>query len=244
MTEASLEQNLAAARHEHLVHGREIHLQDVRGQRFCEVGLITGTNQENSIANIWNTTGACDPTPEQFDELDADTLAREHQAVRAWLNPVRHWMFDRLDVWEAGDDRAFGSITGTWMGAIDAATLMPATDRASYDPGYIYSNKTFTFGTGREVCVLDAPDGEVFIMQSVTRQWEPTLRDGDSGVLGRRLELPAGWGFRIETLDEDIEVSSNPDHLAHVLQDNLRNVYLGSDAGRAFSQLAPMDSLW
>src|SRR5262245_29885304 len=31
MTEASLEQNMAAARHEHLVPGREIHMQDMRG---------------------------------------------------------------------------------------------------------------------------------------------------------------------------------------------------------------------
>src|SRR4249920_3338966 len=98
MTEASLEQNMALARHEHLVPGREIHMQDMRGYRFCEVGLITGAGQDNAIANIWNTTGACDPTPEQFDALDADTIASENDALRAWLNPVRHWMFDRLDV--------------------------------------------------------------------------------------------------------------------------------------------------
>ena len=77
MTEPSLEQNMAAARHEHLVPGREIHMQGMRGHRFCEVGLIAGTGQDNAIANIWNTTGACDPTPEQFDALDPDTIARE-----------------------------------------------------------------------------------------------------------------------------------------------------------------------
>jgi hypothetical protein len=57
MTEPSLEQNMAAARHEHLVPGREIHMQGMRGHRFCEVGLIAGTGQDNAIANIWNTTG-------------------------------------------------------------------------------------------------------------------------------------------------------------------------------------------
>jgi hypothetical protein len=50
--EASLEQQMAAARHEHLVPGREIHVQDMRGYRFCEVGLITGDSEENAIANI------------------------------------------------------------------------------------------------------------------------------------------------------------------------------------------------
>ena len=219
-------------------------MQDMRGYRFCEVGLITGTSQDTAIANIWNTTGACDPAPEQIDALDADTIARENGALRAWLNPVRHWMFDRLDVREAGDDKTFGGITGTWTGVVGAATMMQATDRGSYDPGYIYSGNTFTFSTGSEVYLLDAPDGEVFVMQSFTRHWDPTLSEGDLAHLYRRLDLPGGWGFRAEMLEQDLVVSSNPDNLAHVLQDNLHNVYLGSDAGRAFSQLIPHDSLW
>ena len=81
MTEASLKQNLAAARNEHLVPGREIHMQDLRGHRFCEVGLITGTGQDDAVANIWNTTGASDPTPEQFDAL-RELPANSPQAAR------------------------------------------------------------------------------------------------------------------------------------------------------------------
>jgi hypothetical protein len=245
MTEASLDQNLAAARREHLVPGREIHMQDMRGSRFCEVGLITGTSQDTAIANIWNTTGACDPTPEQFDALDADTIARENGALRAWLNPVGSWMFDRLDVWEAGDDKTFGGITATWMGAADAATMMQATVQGSYYPAYMYRNDTFTFNKGSQVYVLDAPDGEVFVMQSFTRHWDPTLSEDNLAHLASRLDLPSGWGFRAEMLDQDLEVSTaNHDNLAHVVQDNLHNVYQGSDAARAFSELCQKDSLW
>jgi hypothetical protein len=36
-----------------------------------------------------------------------------------------------------------------------------------------------------------------------------------------------------------VEVSSSTDNLAHVLRDNLDNVYQGSDVGRAFSRLWP-----
>ncbi len=247
MTEASLEQNMTAARHEHLFPGREIHVQDMRGYRFCEVSLITGTSQDNAIANIWNTTGACDPAPEQFDALDAldaDTIARENGAQRAWLSPVRRWMFDRLDVWEAGDDRTFGGITGTWMGVTGAATMMQATVQGSYYPGYISRNNTFTFNAGSEVYVLDAPDGEVFVMQSFTRHRDPTPSEDNLAHLSSRLDLPGGWGFRAEMLDQDLEVTSNPDNLAHVLQDNLRNVYQGSDAGRAFSPLCREYERW
>jgi hypothetical protein len=245
MTEVSLEQNMTAARHEHLVPGREIHMQGMRGYQFCEVGLITGTSQDNAIANIWNTTGACDPAPGEFDALDAGVIARENGALRAWVNPVRSWMFDRLDVWEAGDDKTFGDITGTWMGVAAAATMMQATVQGSYDPGYIYRNYTFTFNQGSKVYMLDTPDGEVFVMQSFTRHQDPALSEDNLAHLARRLDLPGGWGFRAETLDWDLEVSSaKHDNLAHVLQDDLRNVYQGSDVGRAFTSLCPEDSRW
>jgi hypothetical protein len=246
VTEASLEQNLTAARDQHLVPGREIHMQEMRGYRFCEIGLIAGTSQENAVANIWNTTGACDPTPEQFDTLDADTIAREHGALRAWLNPVSHWMCDQLDVRESGDDKQFGSITGTWMGVVSAETLTQAAGQGSYSPGYVYRNNTFTvtFSRGSEVYLLDAPDGEIFMMESFTRHGDPTLTEDELAHLYNRLDLPGGWGFRAETLDQDVEVSSNLDHLAHVLQDDLYNIYLGSDVGRAFSQLWPANARW
>jgi hypothetical protein len=244
-TESSIEQSLTAARSEHLVPGREIHLQDVRGRRFGEVALITGGGQDDAIANIWNTTGACDPAPEQFDALDADAIARENGAMRAWLNPVRHWMFDQLDVTEAGDNRTFGDITGTWIGAVSEAALTHNTLQGSYDPGYIYRNNvTSTFNRGSEVYLLDAPDGEVFIMQSFARHRDPTLREGELPHLVSRLDLPAGWAFRAEMLDQDLEVSSNIDNLAHVLQDDLANIYQGSDAGRSFSDLWPENGRW
>jgi hypothetical protein len=245
MTEVSLEQNMTAARREHLVPGREIHMQDMRGYQFCEVGLITGTSQDNAIVNIWNTTGACSPTPEQFDALDADAIAGDSGAQRAWLNPVRRWMFDRLDVREAGDDRTFGGITGTWTGVAGEATMMQAAVQGSYSPGYMYRSDTFTFSRGTEVYLLDAPDGEVFVMQSFTRHWDPALSEDNLAHLGGRLDLPDGWGFRTEMLDQDLEVSSaEHDNLAHVLQDNMHNVYQGSDVARAFSQLCREDSLW
>jgi hypothetical protein len=238
MSEASFEQNMATARHEHVVPGRQIHMQNLRAYPFCEVGVITGTRQDNAVANIWNTTGASEPTPEQLDALDAGTIARENGALRAWLSPVRQWAFDRLDIREAGDDRSFGDITGTWIG-VGAPTLLEDVDQRSYDPAYIYRSNAFTctYNKGKDVFVLDAPDGEMFVMQSFTQGWDPTLGQRDLAHLYRA--LPDGWGFRTVTLDQDLQVSSNADNLAHVVQDDLHNVYQGSDLGRAFSDIWP-----
>jgi hypothetical protein len=244
MSDVRLEEEMTAARREHLVPGREIHLQGMAGCRFCEVGLITRIDPDTAVANVWNTTGVSDPAPELAGALDGDAIASENGAAGAWLSPIRHWMPDRLDVREAGSDKTFGQITGTWTGVTSDTALMETGDQGAYLPGYIYRNGSVTFDRGRQVYVLDAPDGEVFVMQSAALAADTA--DGEPGFahLGRRLDLPAGWGFRAEILAQDLAVSSNPDNLAHVLQDDLRNVYLGSDAGRAFTLLAPQDSLW
>lgn len=244
MAEANLEEILTTARRDHLVPGRQIHMQGLHGYRFCELGLITDTRSGSAIANIWNTTGACDPAPEQLDALDVAVIAEQNGALQAWLSPMRHWVIDRLEVREAGDDRTFGSITGTWMGVADAATMVQATVQGSYDPGYVHRDDTVTFNRGTEVFLLDAPDGEVFILESLTRHWNPDLSEDDLAHLGSRLDLPGGWGFRVVVLDEDMEVTSNPDGLAHVMQDDLHNLYQGSDVGRAFSRLTTQGPRW
>ena len=63
---AKLEDNMAASRKEHLVPGKQIHLDNMRGYQFCEVALITGTTKSNAIADFYNSTGTDDCTPERF----------------------------------------------------------------------------------------------------------------------------------------------------------------------------------
>lgn len=165
--------------------------------------------------------------------------------MQAWLNPVRQWTFDRLDVAEAGNDKTFGDITGTWMGAVSAQSFRPGTKEV-YDPGYLRRSTAFTFAfnQGSEIYILDAPDGEMFVMQSFTGPPDLTLGEGLPADLDRRLDLPDGWGFRTELLDEDLEISASKDELVHVLHDKLDNIYQGSDLGRAFSHLGPYDVRW
>ncbi len=245
MTESALEKDLAAARREHLVPGREIHMRDMRGYQFCEVCLVTGATADTAIVNIWNTNGVCDPKPELLDALDVEAIAQENGALYATVGPLRNWMFDRLDVWEAGADKNFGSITATWVGAAEASTMKLTEAQGGYRPAYMYRNGTVTFDEGSQVYVLDAPDGEVFVMESFTRHWDAALSEDELAHLGGRLDFPSGWGFRAEMLDQDLAVSSaHHGNLAHVVQDNLHNAYQGSDVARAFSELCQKDSLW
>jgi hypothetical protein len=131
------------------------------------------------------------------------------------------------------------------MGAADAAAMIQVTAEDGFHPAYIYRNGAIIFAKGSRVYVLDAPDGEVFVMESYTRHWDAALNEDSLARLGGQLGFPSGWGFRAEKLEQDIEVSSaHHGNLAHVVQDNLRNSYQGSDVARAFSELCQRDSLW
>jgi hypothetical protein len=118
---------------------------------------------------------------------------------------------------------------------------MQATVQRSYYPGYVHRGKAFAF-TFSKVYLLDAPDGEVFVMQS--RPFDASLSEDNLADIFRRLDLPGGWGYRAQILDQDLEVTSNSDNLVHVMQDNRNNVYQGSDVGRAFSHLRPEEVGW
>jgi len=49
--DTTVQQNIDSSREEHLIPGREIHMQDMRAYRFCEIGLITGTAMPSTTSH-------------------------------------------------------------------------------------------------------------------------------------------------------------------------------------------------
>jgi hypothetical protein len=69
-------------------------------------------------------------------------------------------------------------------------------------------------------------------MQTYTQHIDATLTEADLPSLGDRLTLPAGWTFASRVLAEPLTVNTNG--LAHIVPDNLENMYQGYD-GDVFS---------
>ena len=163
---------------------------------FCEVALITGTSKANAIADFYNSTGTDICTPEKFAALDKAKIIEETGAREVFLNPSRRWMFDQLDVYEDGIERTFGGIKMTWMGVVPVEELEKGVTKGHYVPGYIFRDNQYTFKKGREIYLLDAPDGEVFVMQSFTnfKQKEVTIDQrqgsGQHAHVAAGLEVP------------------------------------------------------
>ena len=228
---------MAASRKGHLVPGKEITWRTQGNNfEFCEVALITGTSKANAIADFYNSTGTDVCTPEKFAALNKTQILEQTKARDAFLNPSRRWMFDQLDVYEAGDERTFGGIKMTWMGVVPVEQLEKGVTKGHYVPGYIFRDNQYTFKKGREIYLLDAPDGEVFVMQSFTNFKQKEVTIDNIRDLGSVLTLPPGWKFRAVVLDRDLIVNQKQTNgLAHVFQDDMLNAYQGSDGGKAFS---------
>ena len=65
-------------------------------------------------------------------------------------------------------------------------------------------------------------------MQSYASEVDPKLSFDQLSQLGSRLKLPAGWTFEAKTLDQDLTVDPrNANGLAHIIRDELHNVYEG-----------------
>jgi len=122
---------------------------------------------------------------------------------------------------------------------VDVASLKKAIIGGNYVAGHIIRDNSYTYNTGSEVYLLDAPDSEVFVMQSYNAHTDDGLHAEESpATLGDRLTLPEGWAFRAKTLDQTLVVSQEKTgKLAHVMQDDLLNRYQGSDGGKAFNYL-------
>jgi hypothetical protein len=234
---ATLDENMAASKKANLVPGKTLSVP-AEGDRlvFCEVALITGTSKANAIADFYNSTGTDICTPEKFAALDKEKIKAETSAKEVFLNPSRRWTFDQLDVFEDGIDRTFGGIKMTWMGVVPVEELEKGVTKGHYVPGYIFRNNQYTFKKGREIYLLDAPGGEVFVMQSFSNFKQQKVTLANARNLGSLLTLPPGWKYRSVVLDRDLIVNQKRTNgMAHVFQDDMLNAYQGSDGGKAFS---------
>jgi hypothetical protein len=95
---------------------------------------------------------------------------------------------------------------------------------------------TWFFDKGKPVFILDDPNGTVWVMKSYTDVMDEDLTYEDLDTLDTRLELPEGWSYRVEVLDEDLTMAP-VNGTARITQDELQNTYDACDEGACNLQL-------
>ncbi len=207
-------------------------LSPTRGYHYSELFL---TCPELDTAGIWNTTflnqqaaDSRDSIPEAlFKNYSDEQAAEEYGAVKVWMEPLRVWTHDKFRIYRGTTIRNFAGLDTAWGAYLPASIL--EKEVPTYHVTDVIRNSTFWFDAGKPIWVLDAPDGNTYVNQSVT-----DASGGYEGLdtLGERLaKLPKGWKFRKVILGDTpltingIKADDGRESVWIVMQDEFHNSY-------------------
>lgn len=199
----------------------------VRDTRYCEV-LIAQLDGGSVHVRVFTTQGLSDCPESEWAQVDAGAIKTEVGANQVVLNGPRNWAIDSFGGSMLLDPtvRTFGPLQMRQAGAIDLSLVEAVSLGSPYTVRSITRDSEFIFFAGSPVYELVDTSMRVFTMQSYSQQ-KALLTVQDLSTLGTRLTLPAGWSFRVRTLDAALRVKATSQR-QNVLQDDLLNTYLQS----------------
>jgi hypothetical protein len=199
----------------------------VRDTRYCEV-LVAHLDGGAVHVQVYSTQGLSDCPQADWAQVDAGAIKAELGATQVLLNGPRNWTIDSFGSSMLLDPtvQTFGPLQMRQGGAIDLTLAEALSLGGSYTVHSITRDSEFIFFAGRPVYELVDPSMHVFTMQSYSQE-KAVLTALDLPGLGTRLTLPAGWSYRVRTLDAALSVKAAKQH-QNVLQDDLSNTYLQS----------------
>jgi hypothetical protein len=95
---------------------------------------------------------------------------------------------------------------------------------APYKPLQSHRQSTMHFDKGKPVFIIDDAEGTPWVMQAFGQLVDPNLTYDGLKDICSRLKLPAGWKYRVVTLDKDLTIST-PQGYNWIVQDDLQNTY-------------------
>jgi haloalkane dehalogenase len=194
---------------------------DFRGFRFCEV-LSTVEDETSVTVSVYNTMGHSDCPLEQWNQLDADAIVEQYGVSSIELYGPRYWLLNSIIEEGAvggGQVADFGGMELRLSGQLTFDANETEEPTQPYIPNDIRRNTIFVYQAGNTVYELTSPDGTVYRMHETGEAVLDNLQ-----TLVERLDLPEGWTYQPRTLERDEPVVA-VDGVAHILQDNLGNVY-------------------
>ena len=189
--------------------------------RYCEIIELRG-QLPNASATVWNTIRLNRCPAKWWNALDAGELAEERNAIAVLLNGPRHFLMDSVT--------ATPGRTRDWHGQqlrrVATIPIRTAADigQTSYTDRVVKRTNIWRWRGGRVVYQLVAPGGDVYVMQAYSQIRDRTLQLKDLGKLGKRLDPPPGWRYRVRRLRGPLAVAPQNGN-ATIVQDELQNTY-------------------
>jgi len=204
----------------------------VRGQRYTEIFLIGGNAITKDFqANVYNTMGlnggpaTGDSSPAALlDKVDVKSVKEQYGMLASFKNGPRLWTLDWLDG-AVGKELDFNGMKARWVTWLDLKGISTEPGAAEYTNITVKRHTHFGFDKGKQIFILDDPDGNPWVMKSMSQITHPDQKFAELGTLGSRLKLPPGWKFRAPILEQDLVLTPDKDGIAHITQDNFGNTY-------------------
>jgi len=157
-----------------------------------------------------------------WSALDPQAIAAEHGAAAALLNGPRYWLMNDIEKQPEGpqEKETFGGIEMIKQATVELSSMNPAP----YSVNKVSRNTVFVFNAGEEIYELIDPNGQRWVMQTLSQITDPNLSRADLPGLAGRLTLPEGWSYQPRVLTETLRVDTTT-RPAHVTQDDLTNSY-------------------
>ena len=224
------------------IPGKEFHRTNARDFAYCEIAPVLGT-PPNVMAQFYTSSGPGDRCPvNEMAAIDPKKLAAELGAEFVYMNPTpqtarRHWVMDQLWFFKVGESVDFHGVRATWAASM-SPELMKGVLEGDFVPGEIHRDSKYLYAKGSRVFLLRSPDGKTWVMQSYATEVDKDLSFDQLANLASKLKLPDGFKFEVKTLTKDLTIDlRKANDVAHILRDNLHDIYAGCGFDAACSYI-------
>lgn len=209
-------------------------LDGLHRTRYIEI-FLAGREAEtgNVVAACYNSMftkeggpPSKDVAPQALVEgIDFDKLKTDYGLLGASLNGPKIWT---PDWWEAevGNERDFNGIKASWVAQLDMKEAGDVADLAPYEALTIARKSRLGWSKGSTVMILDDAEGNAWVMKGFQLGLEPRFTYEDFLANGASYfkSLPAGWTFRVTTLEQEL-IETPEGGVATIMSDEFFNVY-------------------
>ncbi|MFO1407744.1 MAG: hypothetical protein U1F08_09470 [Steroidobacteraceae bacterium] len=215
-------------------HAKSGRVDGLHHVRYIEIFLATKDPATGKlVAPCYNSTFSSAGVPPSKDTapqakvegLNFDKIKAEYGVLGASLNGPKLWMLDWVEV-DIGVQRQFNGIHTAWVAQLNMEKDASVSESTPYKPVTIARKSGLGWNKGTQVLLLDDPDGNTWVMKGFEIGVKPqhTFEQFVAGGAGNFKKLPAGWKFRIKTLDKDL-VERPANGVATIMPDEFFNVY-------------------
>lgn len=215
-------------------NAKSVRFDNLHHVRYIEIFLAAHeANTGKLVAACYNTTfnstgvpASKDTAPQaQVVSLDFDKIKSEYGVLGASLNGPKLWMIDWLEI-AVGVEREFNGIKAPWVAQLNMDSNVGVSESTPYKAMTIARKSGLGWNKGTTVLLLDDAEGNTWVMKGFQQGIQPqyTYEQFVAAAPGNFKQLPAGWKFRLKTLDKDL-IEIPVTGVATIMADEFFNIY-------------------